>query len=163
MRPDLDKITELVAKAKVVAESIPQGDDRRHLVPAINLSCDGIDLALTLLHSPLPFTESMRTQTTGRLNVFMEQLRYTLLQVKAWELAQEVGKAAKGRKKGGNETAAKLKLEAAARDAKLLAEAKKILKINPSMSVNAIASSLSERQGLGNVDVIRKKLARLLR
>lgn len=71
-------------------------------------------------------------------------------------------KAKQDRSNGGKKASEKNKRKAADRDAHLVAEAKKIRASNSSMSVRDIALRLSERDGLGNVDVIRKKLGRLL-
>jgi len=101
MNHDLKEIAQITAKAKIFAASIPEGDDRQHLIPAINLSCEGIDLEIHVLKSPLPFPESMRSQSASRLAVMVEQLRGTLFLAKAWELAQEIGRARKHRKESG--------------------------------------------------------------
>jgi hypothetical protein len=69
---------------------------------------------------------------------------------------------AKKRSAGGAKAAAVRQREANARDGALVGEAKKMRAANGRLSVAEIARRLAERRG-GSVDVIYKKLLRLLR
>lgn len=95
MNPTLNEIAEIVTKAKIFAASIPEGDIRLHLIPHTNALCAAIDLLIHALESSLPFSELMRSEYEGRLALSCEQLRGLLVQAKALDLAQEIGRANK--------------------------------------------------------------------
>ena len=96
--PYHDEITALLARAESFCADIPEGDNRRVLVPTIKQLCGLIpgELHFAAALPNIPEQKRMMAESSRRLDAMLGKVRELLIQAQALGLAQEIGKWREG-------------------------------------------------------------------
>lgn len=105
--PYHDEIIALLARAESFCADIPEGDNRRLLVPTIKSLCGLIpgELHFAATLANIPERDRMVAESSRRLDAMLGNVRELLFQAQALGLAQDVGKLLEPKRKGGRATA----------------------------------------------------------